>query len=135
MTPVTIYMVDSIQDIEIFSNTYSHQFNSYKDAFEYLKERNIPYKTTLEDLSNNSKVVVSRLSIEEAQKQYGSKKGYSIYQKTCKGTLQLFPYTNTYQFKTYEDAEKYLDYKSFNASCTFITNLSFNTAKKEYIDA
>jgi hypothetical protein len=135
MIPVTIYKVNSIQDIEILESTSYQEFNSYKEAFNYLKQKNISYKTTLEDLSDNSKVVVSRLNTEEAQLQYGSNKGYTIYQKTSVGKLQLYPYTNAYQFSTYEEAEKYLDFKSYNANATLITNLSLKTAKGEYLNA
>lgn len=134
---ITIYTCNSIGEVSVLQGTKFQQFNSYREAHNYLIEKGIPYKPRLKDLLRVGKpgVVASRLDLEDAQIKYGKNNGYSIYQKTnCSSGLKLFPYTKEYQFKSYKDADRYLDLKSYNGSATIITNLSLASAKDEYCD-
>ena len=134
---ITIYTCNSIGEVSLLQGTKFQQFTSYREAHSYLIERGISYKPSVKELLRLGKpsVVASRLDLEDAQIKYGKNNGYSIYQKTnCSYGLKLYPNTKEYQFKSYEDADRYLDFRSYNGSATIITNLSLASAKEEYCD-
>ena len=60
----------------------------------------------------------------------------TIYQRTCTGGIQVFPYTHEGQFKSHVQAYRYLNSlnRSYNASCTFVTQMSYEKAKRIYCD-
>jgi len=58
----------------------------------------------------------------------------TIYQRCHNGTLQVFPYTETRQFKTYAQAYRYLSKRSYNGSCTYVTSYDLDKAQRLYGD-
>ena len=56
----------------------------------------------------------------------------TIYQRTCTGTLTLFPYTKTGQFKSHAQAHRYLSKRRYNASYTIVTQCDYDKALRLY---
>lgn len=58
----------------------------------------------------------------------------SIYNRTYRGDLHLFPYTEQGQFKSHAAAYRYLDRlnRPYNANCIVVTQCSYDKALRLY---
>ena len=60
----------------------------------------------------------------------------TIYQRCSDGGIKVFPYTVENQFKSHAQAYRYLNNlnRSYNGSCTFVTQMDYYKALRIYGD-